>query len=150
MGPVCWAKQQADNDRRAETGGMIVDLPFDGVSMDIRCERRGNTIHVNIPQHVVHHSPDGFEWGYGGSGPADFALNILDLFAPELPWGAEPVECYRGRCSQFAWDNHQAFKRDFVAALPREGGVIHGATIRSWISIVRGGQLVQRFMAVLA
>ena len=27
--------------------------------------------------HVVRHSPDGFEWGYMGSGPSDLALSIL-------------------------------------------------------------------------
>jgi hypothetical protein len=27
--------------------------------------------------HVERHSPDGFEWGYEGSGPADLALSIL-------------------------------------------------------------------------
>lgn len=27
-------------------------------------------------QHVLRHSPDGFEYGYGGSGPSDLALSI--------------------------------------------------------------------------
>lgn len=27
--------------------------------------------------HIYRHSPDGFQWGYGGSGPADTALSIL-------------------------------------------------------------------------
>jgi hypothetical protein len=27
--------------------------------------------------HFVRHSPSGFEWGYGGSGPADLARSIL-------------------------------------------------------------------------
>lgn len=27
--------------------------------------------------HLMRHSPDGFEWGYGGSGPSDLALAIL-------------------------------------------------------------------------
>jgi hypothetical protein len=27
--------------------------------------------------HVVRHSPTGFNWGYGGSGPADLALSLL-------------------------------------------------------------------------
>lgn len=34
--------------------------------------------------HRVRHSPTGFEWGYGGSGPADLALSILtDLAGKE-------------------------------------------------------------------
>ena len=35
---------------------------------------------VNVPVRVMHHSPSGIEWGYAGSGPADLALNILDLY----------------------------------------------------------------------
>lgn len=27
--------------------------------------------------HIERHSPDGFNWGFGGSGPADTALSIL-------------------------------------------------------------------------
>lgn len=31
--------------------------------------------------HLVRHSPTGFEWGYGGSGPSDLARSLLaDLF----------------------------------------------------------------------
>lgn len=39
-------------------------------------------------QKVRNHSPDGFSWGYGGSGPAQLALAILlDYFGrEELPW----------------------------------------------------------------
>lgn len=35
--------------------------------------------------HVVHHSPSGFEWGYGGSGPSDLALSILCDYFEEDP-----------------------------------------------------------------
>lgn len=28
-------------------------------------------------QRLINHSPDGFEWGYGGSGPAQLALALL-------------------------------------------------------------------------
>lgn len=27
--------------------------------------------------HVSRHSPNGFQWGYGGSGPADTALSYM-------------------------------------------------------------------------
>jgi|WetSurMetagenome_2_1015567.scaffolds.fasta_scaffold199575_2 hypothetical protein len=37
--------------------------------------------------HVKKHSPDGFQWGYGGSGPADLALSILsDYFTEKVNW----------------------------------------------------------------
>ena len=34
-----------------------------------------NTSHLLL--HYGYHSPDGFAWGYGGSGPAETAMNIL-------------------------------------------------------------------------
>jgi hypothetical protein len=84
-------------------------------------------------ERVVQHSPDGYEWGYGGSGPADFALNILHRCLPPGCDGEEPVPLYRGQCSLIAWQLHQDFKRDFVARLPEEGGLIAGEAIDRWI-----------------
>ena len=55
--------------------------------------------------HICRHSPDGFEWGYGGSGPSDLALSILiDAVGPVL------AEQY-----------YQQFKWSFIANQPREG-----------------------------
>jgi hypothetical protein len=31
----------------------------------------------NLPPHFIKHSPTGFSWGYGGSGPADLARCLL-------------------------------------------------------------------------
>jgi len=50
------------------------------------------------------HSPTGFEWGYGGSGPAQLALAII---AEHLGNDAEAVRL------------HQEFKRAVVANLDR-------------------------------
>jgi len=51
---------------------------------------------------VKNHSPDGFAWGYGGSGPAQLALAIcLD----QLPTD-KALACY------------QAFKWKYIAMLP--------------------------------
>ncbi len=45
---------------------------------DVICRREaGYAVVEGIGQEWVWHSPSGFEWGYGGSGPADLALNIL-------------------------------------------------------------------------
>lgn len=35
---------------------------------------------TNVQRSVYRHSPTGFNYGYGGSGPADLALNILRMF----------------------------------------------------------------------
>lgn len=85
---------------------------------DIRCWREGEDAHFSIPQEIVFHSPTGMEWGYPGSGPADFALNILARFVDR----------------ERAWDLHQEFKRTFVAPLPLEGGTIRAAEIRAWLA----------------
>jgi hypothetical protein len=74
---------------------------------------------VDIPQRFVYHSPTGFEWGYGGSGPSDLALNVLGLFLP-------PSE---------AWRLHHDYKRDVIARMPHEGGTIEAADVRAWIAL---------------
>jgi len=89
---------------------------------DVVLWREGGENHVggaraSIPQRYVHHSPTGFEWGYGGSGPADLALNILALFVA-------PSE---------AWRLHQDFKRTCIARVPREGATINADNVRRWI-----------------
>jgi hypothetical protein len=37
---------------------------------------------INPSLKIYNHSPTGFNWGYGGSGPAQFALAILMEFLP--------------------------------------------------------------------
>lgn len=109
---------------------------------NIVCRRTGTSrldpkarTHVNLPQMIVQHSPDGFEWGYGGSGPADLALNILHLFLPVGCDGEDPVPLFRGECSKAAWTLHQDFKRAFIATMPDEGGVITVQQVYDWLAI---------------
>ena len=67
-------------------------------------------------RHHVRHSPDGFEWGYGGSGPADTARCIL-LDAMQ----AEPsAGCYND------------FKWQVIAHFPKEGFTLTGDEIHKW------------------
>lgn len=132
------------------------DLPFNPYTKDVVCRRDGSRrsgtykLHFNISQTLVQHSPDGFEWGYQGSGPADFALNILHLFLPphehthtcyhhlgpqsvELVCTEGPLRLWHGFCSPQAYLLHQQFKRDVVAKIPDEGGTIRGWEILRWI-----------------
>jgi hypothetical protein len=51
------------------------------------------------------HSPDGFEWGYGGSGPAQLALALLAHATGD---------------DEFARKYHQRFKLSYVASLPQD------------------------------
>jgi hypothetical protein len=73
--------------------------------------------------HVERHSPDGFEYGYGGSGPADLALSILvDFFDLEGAPDRLPV-------------SYQGFKWHFIASADRTASSfeIPGAAIAAWI-----------------
>lgn len=58
---------------------------------------------LNARLDLRNHSPTGFEWGYGGSGPAQLALALL---ADHLSDDKEAVRL------------HQEFKRSIVAGLP--------------------------------
>ena len=51
---------------------------------------------------VFNHSPDGFNWGYGGSGPSQLALAI----------------CLGVMLRDEAVNNYGAFKRAYIATLP--------------------------------
>ena len=63
----------------------------------------------------VNHSPDGFEWGYGGSGPAQLAFAILaDLYD-----------------EKFAKKRYQEFKIRVVQSLPKESFTLTDEDIKS-------------------
>ena len=122
-GPICWAKITAPSESGDDSPDAVTKLPFDTATMDVACLRTADGNQFNIPQALVLHSPTGMEWGYCGSGPADFALNILYRFTQDK------------RFSE-AW--HQPFKCEFVAGLPKEGGTIRGKRIVKWINQRRG------------
>ena len=92
------------------------------------------TYFTNVPVSVIHHSPDGFSWGFSGSGPADLALNILEFAVSYYDLArAHPVKTYSGECSYEAWRFHQEFKRQYVAVVPGHGGVIPWEQVSKWI-----------------
>lgn len=72
-------------------------LHFDSVFVN------GNRLDPGPSQAIYNHSPDGFAWGYAGSGPSQLALAILfDVTGDRV----------------FALRNYQEFKRRFIATLP--------------------------------
>jgi hypothetical protein len=65
------------------------------------------------------HSPDGAEWGYGGSGPAQLAVELLaDATGDE----------------ELAKRHYQRFTRKVVAGFERDRFLITQAEIRCWIA----------------
>jgi hypothetical protein len=94
-------------------------------------EKVGGVI-TNVPHLVVHHSPGGYEFGYGGSGPADLALNICQLYLNMTGYEGLQTKCYDGKCWTLAWRLHQQFKWEIVALTPRSGVTIPFSSIDVW------------------
>lgn len=61
-------------------------------------------------------SPSGFEWAYGGSGPAQLAIAIL-------------AHAYD---DQVACQHYQRFKREVVAHLPHDGWTLRKMALDAW------------------
>ena len=109
--------------------------PADALVAGVTCWRAPDgTAISSVPQRHVHYAPLGFDWGFGGSGPADLALNVLALFLPLAPEATGVALRDGSTVSEAAWALHQAFKYDLIATLPRSGGHITAETIRTWIS----------------
>lgn len=67
--------------------------------------------------HIVRHSPDGFSWGYGGSGPSDLALAILADVLGVMPAPA----------------TYQQFKFDVIATLDQDSNwTLTERFVRDW------------------
>lgn len=70
---------------------------------------------------LVNHSPDGFEWGYGGSGPSQLALAIVADVAGDAA----------------ALDLYQAFKADVIAGLDPAGFALTAGEVRAKLDELR-------------
>ena len=91
------------------TNGIILQRADDG------------SVVTNIPHLVVEHSPTGFEFGFGGSGPADLALNIVEVILRKMDYQGEKVQCFDGRCFALAHELYQDFNKKtcfYLAVLP--------------------------------
>lgn len=140
MGPICAGHQFRDLDITARenfSDEYDNEIPFAKGFVMKRAGKVGatdvaRTPITNVPHLVVHHSPDGFEFGYGGSGPADLALNACQLYLTMTGYVGQKTKCFDGNCWSLAWALHQDFKKDFVAGAPHRGSFIDFSTIDAW------------------
>jgi len=136
-GKVCYAKMLAERESEkekeyADNQLSSADYPLDESIVAIR---QNESLYTNVPRLVTHHSPTGYEIAYGGSGPADFALNIVENLLRRIG--------YKGEKTNDTWDKrpvfkktfelHQDFKWAFVASMDRNGGAIKTNTAIAWI-----------------
>lgn len=75
---------------------------FRGVRTSSGCTVTVDDKPLSLCTEIVNHSPDAFEWGYGGSGPAQLALAIL-------------MECFQN--PEQAERLHHGFKWKVIAAI---------------------------------
>jgi len=89
--------------RRYEDGNVVI------VASGIKAEKL---------EHHVKHSPDGFEWGYSGSGPSELARCILWDFL-----GKEPTPAA-----------YRDFTRVFIVGNKEDSWSIDSTDIATWLS----------------
>ena len=83
-------------------------------------EKNGSRFRAEQSQKVFNHSPDGFAWGYGGSGPSQLSLALL---------------MDTGISEERAVSLHHQFKRDVVATWDKDSGwKITTEEITTWIA----------------
>ena len=79
----------------------------------------GEELEAERSQKLWNHSPDKFNWGYGGSGPAQLSLALL------LEFGLSDEEAVK---------HHQQFKFDVIAGLPQRNFELYAPKVQEWIS----------------
>lgn len=82
-----------------------------------------------LRQYIVKHSPDGFNWGYSGSGPADLALNMLFDCLKRDGW--EEAEA-----KTFATAHYQLFKEEFIEDVPNHLRINSGNAL-DWVELIK-------------
>jgi len=78
----------------------------------------GHPLLPGASRRICNHSPSGFNWGYGGSGPAQLALALLLKL---------------GRSESYARNRYQDFKWDIVAQLPQSDFELSVREVYDWI-----------------
>lgn len=86
-----------------------------------------------LSRYEVRHSPDGFQWGYRGSGPAELARAILVRVVPDDDRARHPA-CY------------QTFKEDVLAKIQRDEFALDFKIIREWFEtwLINNDRMVDR------
>lgn len=116
---------------------------------------------IRLLRHHVRHSPDGFEWGYLGSGPAELARCILldALDDPHCPTchgthkitpnasdqasdqaGEQAVPCYDCDSSGLAAVPYQQFKEEVVARWTGDEWRFPRSQAQAWLATHTGGK----------
>lgn len=95
----------------------------------------GVQIHPEASQRLINHSPDGFNWGYLGSGPSQLALALLLYFT-----GNE----------RYSLGHYQKLKFEIISAWPGGKNInVPNRAITNWIK-KNGGIVATKYEGVTA
>jgi len=100
---------------------------FSGARFSDRCEIYADGSRIKVFLDECNHSPDGFEWGYGGSGPAQSAYAILRTFFEDYFSGDVR------KAKHFAFALHQDFKFKYVAGFQHNERQILAKEVEKWV-----------------
>jgi hypothetical protein len=134
IGKICAGKEARDSSGAGnDDGNSDIHEPYNGGDIfiervarptvndtgSIEVNRNAATgVRTNVPHTIKKHSPTGFNFGYGGSGPADFALNTLIMFTD----------------IETAGKMYQTFKFEYIAGCKEDRLVIPKQTIINFIN----------------
>ena len=152
IGPVCLARSRGTTYRKGKTKVILSDdqMEFnfdvsDEASEDqiwiipnfsevIFIQRNSrNEITTNVPHLITHHSPDGFEFGYSGSGPADLSINIIEEILRLESFEGSKVEISGGRIFSATQFLYHEFKFKFIATMTHDVGTVPYIEAKEWI-----------------
>jgi len=141
MGPVCAKKNRIVGESANEEDGKFSDktLYLNHLRDGIIIRRNSDGIvETNVPHLHTHHSPTGFEYGYGGSGPADLALNLAAAVLHQMGYKGPLAKHFplwdKSICFELAYEVHQDLKWEFIAPLDMHSDhVIPYERIEAWM-----------------
>lgn len=146
IGPVCAgsrasqlsaieAEQTADRCGFAGVADRVVADPPIERSIKFWIDPAGGGVRSNVPHSVLQHSRDGYAFGYGGSGPADLALNIAQALCILDRYEGRRIDGDRGAgwAYDLAWACYQDLKWAFVASADRAGAEYKTKDLLDWL-----------------
>jgi hypothetical protein len=140
FGKVCLAKsggrRQVQPELPKASDAMILKPTSLRLGL-IAYEKDGSRV-TNVPWRAICHSPDGFAWGYGGSGPTDFALNLAEAVLREIGYRGKrekvkPGPQGDGKVFRLAFTLGDLYKRQFIAKMDQDKeNQVSWEALRSW------------------
>lgn len=94
---------------------------------------KGGEACTNVKHHIERHSPDGFEWGYAGSGPLELSLNIVEEILHDMNYRGARVQFDTGSCFLLTSNLYKQFCEKFIEPANKAGDFIDYQDLYIWV-----------------